>query len=130
MARLVIGAVVSADPSFDDERSADVRLAVSEATTNAVEAQRAADASEPIVLRCVLTGGHVALTVTDQAGGFDPGDIEPHPAVTDPERLQHEGGLGIPLIRLLCDAVDFVVTTEGTTVSMTFTPRHPTGTLD
>lgn len=130
MARLVIGAVVAADPSFDDERSADVRLAVSEACTNAVEAQRAADTTEPIVLRCVVGGGQVSLTVSDHAGGFDPGAIESHPAVTDPERLRHEGGLGIPLIRLLSDTLDFEATTEGTTVTMTFTPRHRTGTLD
>lgn len=123
MARLVIGAVVTADPAFDDERGADVRLAVSEACTNAVEAQAAADPTQEIVVRCEVTDGLVSLSVSDHAGGFDPLGLPIHPDVTDPKRLEHESGLGIPLIRLLSDTVDFQVTSVGTTVTMTFAPR-------
>ena len=50
VARLVVGAAVAMDPTFDEERSADLRLAASEACTNAIEAQlarrNAADAFE------------------------------------------------------------------------------------
>lgn len=126
MARLVVGAVVAADPAFDEERSADVRLAVSEACTNAVEAQQAADPTEAILLRCAIADGVVSLTVSDHGGGFDPDALAPHPDVGDPARLEHESGLGIPLIRLLSDAVDFAVTKVGTTITMTFEPRPAT----
>jgi anti-sigma regulatory factor (Ser/Thr protein kinase) len=61
--------------------------------------------------------------VSDHGGGFDPERLETHPAVTDPARLEFEGGLGIPLIRLLADELEFRPTDGGTTVVMTFGPR-------
>lgn len=134
IARLVVGAIVSADPDFDEERSADLRLAVSEACTNAIQAQRAAvtevDGDQPpVLLRCVHGRGRIAVTVRDHAGGFDPDDLAPHPEITDPARLDHEGGLGIPLMRMLADDLVFEPTPGGTTVRMTFLPRDPTGWL-
>lgn len=134
VARLVAGALVAADPTFDEERGADVRLAVSEACTNAVQAQRRRIEEDPsiecrdaVLLRCAWSSGHLELTVTDHGQGFDPQAISSHPEVTDPARLEHEGGLGIPLIRLLSDQVTFEAGPDGTTVTMTFEPR-PDGT--
>lgn len=133
VARLVIGALVAADPLFDEERCADMRLAVSEACTNAIQAELAiADARrqdvddlEPIVMRCVVGEGHIEVTVTDHAGGFDPAALPGHPEVTDPERLNYEGGLGIPLIKMLADDLDFQATGDGTSIVMLFEPRSP-----
>lgn len=131
VARLVVGAVVAIDPMFDDERGADLRLAVSEACTNAIQAQLARrsdpDSRIPILVRCAVGPGRIQLTVQDHGGGFDPTDLEPHPEVTDPARLEHEGGLGIPLIRMLSDDLEFRSTPGGTTVVMTFAPRSPDG---
>ncbi|CAN5450875.1 hypothetical protein BH10ACT1_BH10ACT1_32290 [soil metagenome] len=127
VARLVVGAVVAVEPLFDDERGADLRLAVSEACTNAIQAQLAAgsgaDPTAPIVLRCSVGGGRIQLAVQDHGGGFDPSGLAEHPHVTDPARLEHEGGLGIPLIRLLADELEFLPSPGGTTVVMTFGPR-------
>ncbi|WP_426571006.1 ATP-binding protein [Aquihabitans sp. McL0605] len=132
VARLVIGALVAADPLFDEERSADLRLAVSEACTNAIQAELAEQedhpesaSNEPILMRCVLADGQIEVTVTDHGGGFDPGDLEVHPEVTDPDRLNYEGGLGIPLIKMLSDHLEFHPTGDGTTVVMRFEPRAP-----
>lgn len=122
--RLVVGALIDADPLFDEERGADVRLAVSEACTNAIQAQ---PAGEPIVVRCEVTAGRLVFSVRDQGRGFDPEALPRHPAVTDPARLDHENGLGIPLIRLLSDAVAFDTDEDGTTVTMAFEPRLPGG---
>lgn len=134
IARMVVGAVVSADPDFDEERSADLRLAVSEACTNAIQAQLAADEGNggdrpPVLVRCTQGEGRITVTVRDHAGGFDPDDLSPHPEVTDPARLDHEGGLGIPLMRMLADEISFDPSPGGTTVTMTFVPRVPTGWL-
>ncbi len=124
IARLVVGAIVSADPLFDDDRAADLRLAVSEACTNAVQAQMAvAGDAPPVSMRCTCDVGSIVVEVTDHAGGFDPAALQPHPEVTDPARLDYEGGLGIPLIRMLADGLEFVRTDDGTTVVMRFEPR-------
>ncbi|MDQ6698221.1 MAG: ATP-binding protein [Actinomycetota bacterium] len=128
LARLVVAGLVSADPEFTDERLDDLRLAVSEACTNAIEAQQraAADRSTaPITVRCWVEQGRAQVEIHDNGAGFDPRELAPHPPITDPARLDHEGGLGIPLIRLLSDAVEFRATDFGTTVAMTFEARHP-----
>jgi anti-sigma regulatory factor (Ser/Thr protein kinase) len=133
VARLVIGALVAADPLFDEERSADLRLAVSEACTNAIQAEMAGrgdsappdPGAEPIVMRCVLADGQIEVAITDHGGGFDPTRLEAHPDVTSPDRLNYEGGLGIPLIRMLADDLEFRSTEGGTTIVMRFEPRAP-----
>lgn len=131
VARLVVGAVAAGDPSFDEERGADLRLAVSEACTNAIQAQLAdhegADAEAPILLRCEVVPGRIELAVSDHGGGFDPEALAAHPAVTDPARLEYEGGLGIPLLRLLADELEFRASPGGTTVVMRFGPRVGSG---
>ncbi len=132
VARLIIGALVAADPLFDEERSADLRLAVSEACTNAIQAEMAVHPDEPpdpdadpILMRCVLADGHIEVAITDHGGGFDPAGLEAHPEVTSPDRLNYEGGLGIPLIKMLADYLEFQPTADGTTVVMRFEPRAP-----
>jgi anti-sigma regulatory factor (Ser/Thr protein kinase) len=131
VARLVVGAVATAEGLFDEERAADVRLAASEACTNAIQAQMAertgGDPEAPIVVRCSTADGHLELSVTDHGGGFDPAAVDEHPEVTDPARLEFEGGLGIPLIRILADDLEFRPIPGGTTVVMTFGPRLPSG---
>ena len=63
------------------------------------------------------------------AGGGGParGGRDPPPAPPAPPRLDYEGGLGIPLIRLLADELEFRPSEGGTTVVMTFGPRVSTG---
>lgn len=124
VARLVIGAIVAADPAFDDDRAADVRLAISEACTNAIQAQISSNhLTTPVTMRCSSHEGTVTVEVIDHAGGFDPESLEPHPEVTDPARLDHERGLGIPLLRMLSDEVSFNRTADGTSVVMHFMAR-------
>jgi len=131
VARMVVTTAASIEPTFPDERINDLRLVVSEACTNAIQAQLAArsgsDPDAAIVLRFEVGPGCIELAVSDHGGGFDPERLETHPAVTDPARLEYEGGLGIPLIRLLADELEFRPNDGGTTVVMTFGPRVSTG---
>lgn len=122
LARLVVAGAVILDPSFPEERVADLRLAVSEAATNAIEAQQWANrrtgVDSGITIRCRLDKASVEVRVSDSGTGFDPEGLVPHPPVNDPARLDFERGLGIPLIRLLTDSVDFEPSGAGTTVRM------------
>jgi anti-sigma regulatory factor (Ser/Thr protein kinase) len=45
--------------------------------------------------------------------------VTPAPGATDPQRLRHERGLGIPLMRSLVDDVTFTPTGDGTAVRLT-----------
>lgn len=130
LARLVVAGLVSGEPEFSDERLDDLRLAVSEACTNAIEAQQRAGperAHAPITVRCWVQEGRAEVEIQDSGRGFDPRALAPHPPVTDPARLDFEGGLGIPLIRMLSDKVDFRAAPSGTTVAMTFEARPERG---
>jgi anti-sigma regulatory factor (Ser/Thr protein kinase) len=122
LARLVVAGAVIFDPAFTEERIADLRLAVSEAATNAIEAQQRANEAnggdEGITVRCLIDDSTVEVEVTDTGEGFDPSALVAHPPVTDPARLDFERGLGIPLIRLLTDLVEFLPSPDGTTVRM------------
>lgn len=116
--RAVISAAAGLDPHISPERLDDIRLAVSEATTNAIEAHSRCDSAETIDLRCDLGDGQVSIEVHDRGTGFDPSKLVPHPPVTDPERLQFERGLGIPLMRRLMDEHEVHPSPQGTLVRL------------
>lgn len=107
------------DREVSEARLDDIRLAVSEACANAVEATTRLGAyDETIDVRCKLRPDRLVVEVRDRAGGFDPDALVPHPPVHSPERLQHERGLGIPLMRDLSDDITFVNDGGGTVVRL------------
>jgi serine/threonine-protein kinase RsbW len=114
--------VVSSDSSLADERIDDLKLAVSEACTNAIEAHDAAGSEERVLVRCWAADDALEVCVEDRGEGFDPAQLPDHPPVTDPDRLKFERGLGIPLIRALVDEVEFSSTGHGTSVRLVM--RH------
>ena len=122
LARLVVAAMASSESTLADERIDDLKLAVSEACTNAIEAHDAAGSAERVVVRCQTGLDALEVFVEDRGHGFDPSDLPDHPPVTDPDRLKFERGLGIPLIRALVDEVDFSPTDQGTSVRLVM--RH------
>jgi serine/threonine-protein kinase RsbW len=119
LVRLVVAAAATIDGRLSDRRIDDLRLAVSEACANAVDALVAAGSTAPVLLSFELSDEDVAVVVTDEAGGFEPGAVETIPGATEPERLRHERGLGIPLMRSLVDEVVFTKTEGGTSVRLT-----------
>lgn len=118
LARLVITGAATIEPTFSDSRIEDLRIAVSEACTNAIEAQSNSGHDERIVIRCDLAEDRIEVAVTDRGGGFDPAATASAPDAEHPERLLYESGLGIPLMRVLVDETDFVVTPSGTMVKL------------
>ena len=118
LARLVVSALAASDSTLADERIDDLKLAVSEACTNAIEAHDAAGSDERVIVRCQADVDALEVCVEDRGQGFDPADLPDHPPVTDPDRLKFERGLGIPLIRALVDEVEFSPTEHGTSVRL------------
>jgi serine/threonine-protein kinase RsbW len=141
IARLVVSSLASSRRNLADDRIDDLKLAVSEACTNAIEAyvtvdspdwDQPPDASAPspspspdshavgtVRIRVLDDDEKIEIDVDDNGPGFDPNDLPEHPPVTDPERLNFERGLGIPLIKTLVDEVQFSSSALGTSVRMT-----------
>ncbi len=121
IARLVVSSIASSRRNLPDDRIDDLKLAVSEACTNAIEAYGSADGrlDERVKILVLDDDERLEVNVADEGPGFDPNDLPSHPPVTDPERLNFERGLGIPLIRTLVDDVQFASSPEGTSVRMT-----------
>lgn len=118
LVRLVVDSAVKAGGNLADRRADDLRLAVSEGCANALDAQRAVGSLAPIQIAIELGDDAVRVTITDHAGGFDPAEVDPIPAATDPHRLRHERGLGIPLMRSLVDEVTFTRSDDGTVLQL------------
>jgi serine/threonine-protein kinase RsbW len=119
IARLVVASLASARRALADDRIDDLKLAVSEACTNAIEAHSAADSNEHVRIRVWEGEERMEVAVEDRGTGFDVEGLRAHPPVTDPTRLNFERGLGIPLIRSLVDDVEFRTSSQGTSVRMT-----------
>jgi serine/threonine-protein kinase RsbW len=119
LVRLVVSSVASSRRVLAEERIDDVKLAVSEACTNAIEAHSDVETDDHVVVRLFEGDDRLDVVIDDRGTGFDPESLPEHPPVTDPERLNFERGLGIPLIRTLVDEVDFDSGDDGTSVRLT-----------
>lgn len=118
LARLVVSSIASSRRDLADDRIDDLKVAVSEACTNAIEAHRTAASTQPVTVACLETEERFVVAVRDHGAGFDPSTLPEHPPVTDPERLNFERGLGIPLIRTLVDDVEIESSADGTEVRL------------
>lgn len=107
-----------ANAVLKQERLHDLRLIVSEATTNAIEAHNAIDRGDSVRIRGRVLGDRVEVVIVDRGRGFKPDDLTPHPPVTDPERLEYERGLGVTLMRTLADECRIDSGSRGTTVTL------------
>ena len=118
LVRLLVSGAAAIDRSVPERRLEDLRLAVTEACANAVDAAQKAGTGRPVVVTIELDEGRAAVTITDHAGGFDPTEVEALPSATDPERLTHERGLGLSLMRSLVDEATFTRTEDGMQVRL------------
>ncbi len=118
VARLTVAAV-ACRMGFDVSDIEDIKVAVGEACTNAIEHGVPAEHStEMITISCAVEAEALAISVHDPGVGFDPGaaGASPHAAGT---ATLTEGGLGLLLIEALMDDVDVSSTPEdGTRVRM------------
>ena len=118
MVRSVVSSALEAEPVLKHERLQDLRLAVSEATTNAIESHQRVQSAAAVGIRITVTDKRVTVRVIGHGGGFDPTQLKKHPPVTDPERLEYERGLGVTLMRRLTDDCSIEPSKTGTTVTL------------
>lgn len=112
--RVVVAAAAELDPGLRPSRVDDLRVAVSEATTNAIQAHLRAGSDRPIRVRCRRAAGRVAVVVCDEGPGFDPDSVPEMPPPESPDRLRHESGMGLSIIRTLADDLQISSSPAGT----------------
>lgn len=115
---LVLAAAEVLEPPVPQQRLEDLRLAVTEACSNAVKVHRPDALCDPVVVSCHIDDETVRVDVRDRGPGFDPDLLEPLPDPEDPARLRYEHGLGVELMRSLTDDLSFHHETDGTVVAM------------
>jgi serine/threonine-protein kinase RsbW len=100
------------------DRTDDLLVAVSEACTNAMEAQQRVGTSSPIEVTWTVEGSVFEVQISDHGQGFEPTSLPARPPITDPRHLDVERGWGIQLMRQLVDELVFDVTGDGTCVRL------------
>ena len=85
---------------MSDELVADLKLALTEATSNSVRHAYGDEVVGVVEISYELFSDRLVIEVTDEGGGFDLAKAEGHP-----DELS-EGGLGIAIIRAIADEVE------------------------
>jgi serine/threonine-protein kinase RsbW len=104
--RLTVSGVASrVGASYEDVD--DIKVAVSEACTNAIDHAFRDDAATPpmICVQCHSLEGAIRIEVSDEGCGFDPAQATVGERAADGER---QGGLGLYLIGKLMDEMEVV----------------------
>ena len=124
LVRAVVGSLAATNPELSTARIADLRLVVSEALTNAIRAQEKNSISERLYVLCKLTDSAIEVEVRDNATGFDVDLIQDLPPTESPERLKHERGLGLSIMREMSDGLEIKSGPDGTVVHMTISSSN------
>jgi anti-sigma regulatory factor (Ser/Thr protein kinase) len=109
VARVVVASVSTTVDGIDDGQLEDLRLAVSEACTNAVEAHPDDGVDQRVVLRCVLGADVLEVHVEDSGPRPRPA---PTPAEGDDLGEGAEQGWSLQLIQALVDEVAYSSTAD------------------
>ena len=118
LVRLVVAAAAELSSSLEPSRIDDLRVVVSEATTNAIQAHIRSGCRSPVKVCCSCSDGRVSVTVRDEGPGFDVEALPEMPPPESPARLGRESGMGISIIRTLADESAFRSGPHGTVVSL------------
>jgi serine/threonine-protein kinase RsbW len=118
LVRVVVAAAAELEPDMENDRIDDLRIAVSEATTNAIEAHGLSGSFDRIRIQCNLADDEISVVVHDEGVGFDPATVQDLPEPESPDRLEHESGLGVHLMQLLADESEISSGEDGTDVTL------------
>lgn len=116
--RVVVAAAAELRPDIAIERIEDLKLAVSEAVTNAINAQERVGTIDRIRIECEVTDDEITVFIHDRGQGFDQGEVPELPEPDHPDRLLHESGLGLHLMAMLTDETEVSSDDDGTDVKL------------
>ena len=116
--RVVVAAAAELQPDLHSDSVEDLKVAVSEATTNAIEAHGLSGSADRIRIAIEVSDDEMSVEVRDHGVGFDPETLPAMPAPDSPERLSHEAGLGVQLMSRLVDESEIRSGAEGTDVRL------------
>tara|TARA_Y100001960_G_C14588053_1_gene784180 strand:- start:16 stop:438 length:423 start_codon:yes stop_codon:yes gene_type:complete len=108
--------VVAKHMGLNEEKTAEISMALIEATINAFE--HSESKSSNVEIHFVIQGETLVIKVTDQGKGFDKSKVK-IPNIEEKISSDYKRGWGLQLIQELMDTVEFESTQEGTTVTMT-----------
>ena len=108
--------VVAKHMGLDEEKSAEISMALIEATINAFEHSNSNTGN--VEIHFVIQGDTLLITVTDRGKGFDKSKVK-IPKIEEKLSSDFKRGWGLQLIQELMDTVKFESSEEGTTVTMT-----------
>ncbi len=104
------------DINLTDDQLANVLLAVTEATTNAIIHANKCDQSKMVTIDVKVNETKLVVKIKDEGEGFDPAVI---PDPTEPENLLNESGRGVYLMRVYMDNVEYNLTPSGMEIILT-----------
>jgi len=108
--------VVAKHMNLDEEKRAEIGMALIEACINAFEHSKTE--KKEIEIRFIIEHDSLIIKVTDRGVGFDKSKVE-IPKIESKLTDERKRGWGLQLIQELMDTVEFESTEEGTTVTMT-----------
>ena len=107
--------VVAKHMGLNEEKTAEISMAIIEACINAFEHS---ETKSHIKIHFIITNDTLVIQVTDQGKGFDKSKVE-IPNIDDKLGSDYKRGWGLKLIEELMDTVEFKSSGTGTTVTMT-----------
>ena len=107
--------VVAKHMGLDEEKSAEISMALIEACINAFEHSRS---DKQIEIHFKIKDDKLEIQVTDKGKGFDKSEVE-IPKIEEKIKSDYKRGWGLKLIQELMDTVEFESSEDGTTVTMT-----------
>ena len=98
------------DVNLPDEKLANIFLAVTEATTNAIIHANKCDTNKIVTIDAYVENSNLIIKIKDEGEGFEPGNI---PDPTEPENLLKDSGRGIYLMKVYMDDMKYIRTSSG-----------------
>ena len=108
--------VVAKHMQLSEEKTAEISMALIEATINAFEHSETETSN--VEIHFIIEGDMLVIKVTDQGKGFDKSKVE-IPNIENKLSSDQKRGGGLKLIQELMDTVEYESTEDGTTVTMT-----------
>tara|TARA_B100000700_G_C14804228_1_gene742093 strand:+ start:60 stop:479 length:420 start_codon:yes stop_codon:yes gene_type:complete len=108
--------VVAKHMGLSEEKTAEISMAIIEATINAFEHSESKKTN--VHIHFVIQGDTLIITVTDHGKGFDRSKVAT-PNIEEKLSSDYKRGWGLKLIQELMDTVEYESSKEGTTVRMT-----------